>query len=103
MTNLQYSQERFLLEKSGRDTVMASSWIITKNESDEALKKRLARAIKYMSDKSFDSIIMFLISKAQGTYFNRMRLLVGFPEYVEMWEEWQNTYEEEDFFKKYNA
>jgi len=32
---------------------------------------------------------------------NYYRLMLAFPEYVMLWEEWQNTEKEEDFFKKY--
>jgi hypothetical protein len=50
---------------------------------------------------NFDSIIFELISKAQSTPDNYYRLMLAFPEYVELWEEWQNTEDEEEFFKKY--
>lgn len=52
---------------------------------------------------NFDSIIFALISKAQNTPDNYYRLMLAFPEYVSLWEEWQNTQDEEDFFKEYNC
>jgi hypothetical protein len=50
---------------------------------------------------NFDSIIFELISKAQSTPDNYYRLMLAFPEYVKLWEEWQNTEDEKEFFKKY--
>lgn len=53
------------------------------------------------SGSNFDSIIFELICKAQSTPDNYYRLMLAFPEYVKLWEEWQNTENEEEFFKKY--
>jgi hypothetical protein len=50
---------------------------------------------------NFDSIVFELISKAQSTPDNYYRLMLAFPEYVQLWEEWQNTEDEQEFFKKY--
>lgn len=52
---------------------------------------------------NFDSIIFELISKAQLTPDNYYRLMLAFPEYVKLWEEWQNTEDQEEFFKKYGV
>ena len=30
-------------------------------------------------------------------------LTIAFPEYVLLWEEWQNSEDEEEFFKKYGV
>jgi len=53
---------------------------------------------------NFDSRVFELISKAQSTPDNYYRLMLAFPEYVKLWEEWQNCIndkEEKDFFNKY--
>lgn len=52
---------------------------------------------------NFDSIIFELISKAQSTPDNYYRLMLAFPEYVKLWEEWQETENEADFFKRYGV
>lgn len=66
-------------------------------------KSKLAKGIKYGGGSDFDSIVFILISKAQSTPDNYYRLCMGFPDYVEMWEEWQATKNEEDFFNKYGV
>ena len=67
-------------------------------------KKQLAQALRWRSDgDSFDQRIFELISKAQVTTYNYYRLYMGFPDYVEIWEEWQAAPNEEDFFKKYEV
>lgn len=75
---------------------------------EEKDKRKLARALRWQLDEkgyasSFDQRIFELISKAQSTRENYYRLMMGFPDYVEMWEEWQATENEEDFFKKYGV
>ena len=54
-------------------------------------------------ESNFDSIIFALISKAQSTPENYYRLMLAFPEYVRLWEEWQDCENEQEFFKKYNV
>lgn len=65
-------------------------------------KRSLAKSLKFEEgSRSFSEHIFELISKAQSTPENYYRLRMGFPDYVEMWEEWQETEKEEDFFNKY--
>jgi len=71
------------------------------------MKKRdetapLAVNLKNFGD-NFDSRIFELISKAQSTPDNYYRLMLAFPEYVQLWEEWQNTPDQQDFFNKYGV
>ncbi len=73
----------------------------TVNKKD---KRKLAKALMWHNDgDSFDQRIFELISKAQSTSHNYYRLMMGFPDYVEMWAEWQATENEEDFFNKYEV
>jgi hypothetical protein len=52
---------------------------------------------------NFSSLVFRLISKAQSTPENMARLRIGFLDWVEIWEEWQNTQDETLFFKKYEV
>ncbi len=70
---------------------------------EDADKTKLATSIKYSAGSNFDALIFCLISKAQSTPENYYRLRMGFPDYVELWEEWQNTENEGDFFNKYGV
>lgn len=84
-------------EASADDRFNRLNQIVSKTD-----KKRLAISIKY-SGSNFDSLIFVLISKAQSSKENYYRLRMGFPDYVDLWEEWQASPNEEDFFKKYGV
>ena len=67
-------------------------------------KKKLARILKTgYTGISFSDIVFILISKAQLTPKNLLKLEIAFLEYVEMYNEWQSTKNEKDFFKKYGV
>jgi hypothetical protein len=67
-------------------------------------KKRMATSLKWRDEgDNFDQRIFELISKAQYTPENYYRLMIGFPDYVRMWEEWQDTADEQQFFNKYGV
>jgi len=64
-------------------------------------RNKLAQILSFKGD-SFDARVFELIYKAQTTPENYFRLRLGFPDHVELWEEWQATENEGDFFKKYS-
>lgn len=62
--------------------------------------KQIAQCIKSGGD-SFDCLILRLISKAQNTPENYFCLMVGFPIHVILWEIWQESDNEQEFFDEY--
>ena len=63
--------------------------------------QEIAKALKYANDNSFNSLVMILIGKAQSTPLNLKALIIAFPEHVKLYNEWRETGDPEDFFKKY--
>ena len=66
-------------------------------------KKELAQELKNWQNgaNNFDALVFTLISKAQSTPHNMYRLAMAFSEWIEVWKEWQETKDEEEFFQKY--
>lgn len=91
--------ERFN-ESSPEEKLLRLSLIIYSKEENQ--NAPLAVNLRNFGS-NFDSIIFELICKAQSTPYNYYRLMLAFPEYVKLWEEWQNTEDEAEFFKKYKV
>lgn len=97
--NREFRWERFN-ELDAEEKLLRLSIIIAIKKRDETAP--LAVNLRNFGS-NFDSIIFELISKAQSTPDNYYRLILAFPEYVQLWEEWQKTEDEEEFFKKYGV
>lgn len=54
---------------------------------------------KRASSTSFSSMLYQLIAKADLS--NRKKLSLAFPDHVEVWLEWYNSPDENEFFKSY--
>jgi len=88
--------ERFN-ESDAEEKLLRLAVIVAMKKKDET--SPLAVNLRNFGN-NFDSIIFELISKAQSTPDNYYRLMLAFPEYVLLWEEWQNTENQDEFFKK---
>ena len=68
-------------------------------------KDQLALDLKYFLNggNSFNCLVFLLISKSRSTPTNRDRLQLGFSDYIEIWEEWEKSIDENIFFEKYNV
>lgn len=97
--NREFRWERFN-ESDAEEKLLRLHVIIAMKKRDETAP--LAVNLRNFGS-NFDSIIFELISKAQLTPDNYYRLMLAFPEYVKLWEEWQNTEDQEEFFKKYGV
>ncbi len=68
-------------------------------------KQRCAKELYYWlygtNPTNFTSKLYELISKADGQ--NRYAISRGFPNEVAIWQEWQDSPDEKEFFKKYGV
>lgn len=75
---------------------------LTENGEVTPYKKKLAISLRDGSN-NFDGLVFVLMSKAQLTKENQIKLKNCFPEHFELWWEWFYCRDEEEFFKKYGV